>query len=165
MQTVYYQKVKVPNSMYSVKAWSASAKSFQTVNSTVFCHDNAFENGYSISDCDLFVENKVDAKSLSWLQVSYDPFAPVSAPAMNKFKYETENSRGSLFSINSQEDNSSRYMALQLRYYRSDEGGDNYANTDNVPSGAYIFKPAKDQQYSLPFVNVTSHSSLNASFV
>lgn len=68
-----------------------------TVNSTVFCHFNTFENGYSINDCDLFVDNKIDAKSLSWLQVNYDPNAPVSEPAMTRFQYLTENTRGSLF--------------------------------------------------------------------
>ena len=56
-------------------------------------------------------------------------------------------------------------MALQLRYYQSDEGGDNYPDTDNVPSGAYIFKPAKDIQYSMPFINVSGHENCNSPFV
>ena len=67
LQTVYYQKIKVPHTKYSVQAWNPTAKKFQTVNSTVICHSNAFENGYKIQDCDLFVENKIDPKGLSWL--------------------------------------------------------------------------------------------------
>lgn len=38
-----------------------------------------------MQDCDLFVENKVDGKALSWLLIKYDAFAPVSAPGMNRF--------------------------------------------------------------------------------
>jgi hypothetical protein len=34
-----------------------------------------------------------------------------------------------------------------------------------VPSGAYIFKPKKDMQFSLPYVNVTKVESFNASFM
>lgn len=115
-----------------------------------------------MKDCDLFIESKIDFKSIGWLQIVYDPFAPASPPAMNKFLYLTENARGSLFQINSPEDGTSRYVTFQIRYYQADEGGDNYTDTDNVPSGAYIFKPAKDMQFSLPYVNVTSSESLNA---
>lgn len=63
---------------------------------------------------------------------------------MNRFTYQTENTRGSLFSVNCPEDGVERYFAFQIRYYQADEGGDDYPNTDNVPSGAYIFKPAKN---------------------
>ena len=112
MQAVYYQKVKVPHTQYSAMAWSNSIKDFVPINSTVFCHSNTFENGYKIQDCDMFIENKVDAKSLSWLQINYDPFAPVSPPAMNRFMYQTENTRGSLFSVNCQEDGAERYFAF-----------------------------------------------------
>ena len=76
MQTVYYQRIKVPNTKYSVSAWSASAKAFVPVNSTVFCYNNTFENGYSLNVCDLYIENKVDSKLLAWLSIAYDPFAP-----------------------------------------------------------------------------------------
>lgn len=85
IQTQYYQRVKVPHTEYSVQAWSASANKFVDVNSTVVCHQNTFENGYSISDCDLFIENKIEGKSLGWLFIKYDPFAPMSAPGMNRF--------------------------------------------------------------------------------
>lgn len=70
-----------------------------------------------------------------------------------------------MFSLVDPIDNIERYFAFQLRYYRSDVGGDDYNNTDNVASGAYIFKPAKDQQYSLPYVNVTKVENWNSSFV
>jgi hypothetical protein len=55
MQTVNYQRIKVPHRFYSVAAWSPSSKSFVNVTSTVFCHSNKFENGYSIRDCDMFI--------------------------------------------------------------------------------------------------------------
>ena len=104
----------------------------------------------------MFIQSKVDAKSLSWLLITYDPSAPVLPGTMNRFTYQTENTRGSLFSVNCPEDGAERYFALQIRYYQSDEGGDDYVDTDNVPSGAYIFKPAKNAQYSLPYVNVST---------
>lgn len=34
-------------------------------------------------------------------------------------------------------------MGFDVRYYNADQGGDDYYHSDNVPSGAYIFKPAK----------------------
>ena len=53
-----------------------------------------------------------------------------------------------------------RYVTLQLRYYEADTGNDSYPDTDNVPSGAYIFKPAKDKQHSLPYVNLVLQQTL-----
>jgi hypothetical protein len=67
LSTVFYQKVKVPHTQYSAKAWSSSDKAFVDVNSTVVCHHNMFENGYGIKDCDMYIENKIEYKSLSWL--------------------------------------------------------------------------------------------------
>jgi hypothetical protein len=46
-----------------------------------------------------------------------------------------------------------------MRYYESNAGHDGYPGSDNVPSGAYIFKPAKDKQNSLPYVNLVAHDT------
>jgi hypothetical protein len=35
----------------------------------------------------LWVDNKVDAKTLSWLLVTYDPFKPEPTGGIKKFKY------------------------------------------------------------------------------
>jgi hypothetical protein len=83
---------------------------------------------------------------------------------LNKFIYQTETARGSLFKV-FDDDGTQRYMAFQLRYYQSDIGGDNYPETDNVPSGAYIFKPAKDKQYSLPYVSPSSYDIQYGTFM
>lgn len=45
-------------------------------------------------------------------------------------------------------------IGFDIRYYKSDEGNDHYPDTDNVPSGAYIFKPAKDAQESFRYVDL-----------
>lgn len=37
-------------------------------------------------------------------------------------------------------------LAFDIRYYNADQGGDNYPDSDNCASGAYIFKPAKNDQ-------------------
>jgi hypothetical protein len=48
----------------------------------------------------------------------------------------------------------------------SDEGGDNYTDTDNVPSGAYIFKPSKDNPSSVPyFTGPSSMSTFSNEFM
>ena len=136
------------------------------MNSTVVCHHNMFENGYGIKDCDMYIENKIEYKSLSWLQIKYDPFVTPSTPSMNRFQYLTENpNKGSLFNVTNPDDGTSHYVAFQIRYYESDIGDDNYTDTDNVPSGAYIFKPKKDMQFSLPYVNVTKSESFNSLFM
>ena len=154
MQAVYYQRIKVPNSKYSAQVWNPTSQAFMAVNSSVICHQHGFENKVKITDCDLWIDNKVDYKSISWIQVIYDPFRPDNPTSgYKKFEYQTETSRGSLFKV-FDDDGTQRYMAFQLRYYKSDDGNDNYNDTDNVPSGAYIFKPAKNMQYSLPYVSV-----------
>jgi hypothetical protein len=153
MQAVFYQRIKLPHSKFSVQAWSPTLKNFVSVNSSAICHKHTFENGVSINDCDLWVDNKVDSKSLSWLQVTYDPFKPEPTGGIKKFEYLTENTRGSLFKVYG-DDGSERYTSFQLRYYQSNTGGDNYPDTDNVASGAYIFKPAKDKQYSMPYTSL-----------
>jgi hypothetical protein len=139
-------------------------KNFTAVNSSSICHQNTFENGVTINDCDLWVENKVDSKSLGWLMVSYDPFRPNPSGTIKKFEYLTENTRGSLFKVYG-DDGAERYMSFQLRYYEANAGGDNYTGSDNVPSGAYIFKPAKDKQYSMPYTSLIKQESFNLGFV
>lgn len=95
----------------------------------------------------------------------YDPFRPENPTSgLKKFDYQTETSRGSLFKVYD-DDGTQRYMAFQLRYYQSDDGSDNYNDTDNVPSGAYIFKPNKTMQYSLPYVSVQSHDVQYSTFM
>jgi hypothetical protein len=70
------------------------------VNSSVICHQHGFENKVKITDCDLWIDNKVDYKSISWIQVIYDPFRPDNPTSgLKKFEYQTETSRGSLFKV------------------------------------------------------------------
>ncbi len=52
-----------------------------------------------------------------------------------------------------------------MRYYQANAGGDNYTGSDNVPSGAYIFKPAKDKQYSMPYTSLVKQESFNLNFM
>ena len=48
----------------------------------------------------------------------------------------------------------------------ADEGGDNYTGSDNVPSGAYIFKPSINNTQSLPyFTNPPIIESYNCDFM
>ena len=97
----------------------------------MICHLHTLENGYEIQDCDLWIENTVEGKSLAWLQIYPDPSRPVNpASGFQKFDYQVETQRGSLFKIFNDESNI---------------GHDGYPGSDNVPSGAYIFKPAKDK--------------------
>jgi hypothetical protein len=111
MQAVFYQKIKLPHTKFSVKAWNPTLKNFTAVNSSGICHTNTFENGITINDCDLWVENKVDSKSIGWLLVSYDPFAPAPSGSVKKFEYLTENTRGSLFKVYG-DDGSEKYMSF-----------------------------------------------------
>lgn len=51
---------------------------------------------------------------------------------------------GQKFKIHKKESGLSFFVGFDLRYYLSDQGGDNYTFSDNTPSGAYIFKPEKN---------------------
>ena len=37
-------------------------------------------------------------------------------------------------------------MAFSMKYYNPATGDDDYSHSDNDPSGAYIFKPKRDDQ-------------------
>jgi hypothetical protein len=53
-------------------------QTFVAANSSVICHLHTLENGYEIQDCDLWIENTVEGKSLAWLQIYPDPSRPVN---------------------------------------------------------------------------------------
>ena len=126
----------------------------------MICHLHTLENGYEIQDCDLWIENTVEGKSLAWLQIYPDPSRPVNpASGFQKFDYQVETQRGSLFKIFNDDGVTYKYLTLQLRYYESNTGHDGYPGSDNVPSGAYIFKPAKDKEHSLPYVNLVTQDT------
>jgi hypothetical protein len=97
-----------------------------------------------------------------WATIEKECYAIVYA--FKKFEYLTENTRGSLFKLYA-DDGSEKYMSFQLRYYEADAGGDNYTGSDNVPSGAYIFKPAKDKQLSMPYTSLVKQESFTLNFV
>ena len=82
------------------------------MKSSVICHNQLFENKVSITDCYLWIDNKVDYKSFSWIQIVYDPFRPNNPTSgLKKFEYQTETSRGSLFKV-FDDDGTQRYMAF-----------------------------------------------------
>lgn len=57
------------------------------------------------------------------------------------------------------------YMAFNFKQYISDQGNDHYPNSDNVPSGAYIFKPDKANPNSVGFSQFVSTKNNQADFV
>jgi hypothetical protein len=60
-------------------------------------------------------------------------------------------SYGSKFKIQKKDTGESFYVGFDLRYYLSDLGGDNYPNSDNSPSGTYLFKPDKNHPDSMTY--------------
>ena len=57
-----------------------------------------------------------------------------------------------MINITDKSSNFSETLEFSLKYYNPANGTDNYKNTDNVASGAYIFKPmqndTKKKEYS-----------------
>lgn len=66
---VHYQKIKVPHDKYRVFSWDDSQKKWENVRSQVFCLPVMLENGITINDCELHVENMIYPNHFSVLQV------------------------------------------------------------------------------------------------
>jgi hypothetical protein len=103
------------------------------------------ENGIAINDCELHVENMIFPNTFSVLMVQYDPTRIYVPGSLEKIKYVKQLSDGAVLNF---VDND-LLMAFNFEYYSPDLGDSGYPNSDNVPSGAYIFKPAKGKQASI----------------
>ena len=62
-------------------------------------------------------------------------------------------------------DNQRFGVDFDIKYYNADQGGDAYVGSGNNPSGAYLFKPAKNQTDSYRYSNLTSVTVYNGTFV
>jgi len=56
-------------------------------------------------------------------------------------------------------------LFFDIRYYNADQGGDDYQDTDNCASGAYIFKPNKGDQEAHRYVTPYKQFNFRGSFV
>lgn len=72
---------------------------------------------------------------------------------------------GAMFDIQKKIGGATYKFAFDLRYYEADLGGDKFDGSDNCPSGAYIFKPAKDKQSSIRYAKLDSVQSYNSPVV
>ena len=52
-----------------------------------------------------------------------------------------------------------------MRWYEPSVGDEAYPDSDNVASGAYIFKPAEDNQQSAPYSKLSKIDTLQGNIV
>ena len=110
----------------------------------------------------MHIEYTLAAGSLETLLVLYNPSSDLTIErssshvidgATDKIEYVDTDSDGFLkFKLTKNYDTTQVFnLRFGLQYYMADQGGDDYPDSDNCPSGAYIFKPAENNQNSLQY--------------
>ena len=88
--------------------------------------------------------------SITLVYVVYNPKVDKTVPASSTVDKEVSSGAGTIkylkdragITIEKSVGSGKTYMStFNLEYYKADQGGDTYEDTDNVPSGAYVFKP------------------------
>ena len=115
--------------------------------------DDLVAEGFA--ECELFVQAAVPAQAITYVKVVAVDAATVGAAVATAISPETSISNESLlleyvaqdeldralFKFTDATTGTSHDLAFSLKYYNPAVGSDNYADSDNCPSGAYIFKP------------------------
>jgi hypothetical protein len=126
----------------------------------VICFNKTIESGEHVNDCELHIEANLGPEEVRVFTIKYNKEADLMAKKSKELEirsrvetisFTDETKDEGLLFILKKEDKEEFLFTFDLRYYQADQGGDNYTDSDNCPSGAYIFKPAKDQQSSLPY--------------
>lgn len=112
----------------------------------------------SYEACDLYIKTEIKAQDLAYIKietVSADVLgATIKTPKSENtsienehlkvdFQEETDWNKAVLFGITDLVNDIKSDMKFSLQYYNPSIGTDGYSDSDNVASGAYIFKPKR----------------------
>lgn len=172
-----YLKLKVQYADYKVYSWSSEQKAFIdiTTNAEAICASRLITKGPLVNDCELHVKVRTISGQITILQLKFDPTSDLAlkpdAGNIHKingfqetFIYKKfDDKYGALFDVIKTQSSKTYQIAFDVRSYMSDQGGNNMSG-DNCPSGAYIFKPAKDKQDSIRYATLTNINSYTGKF-
>mmetsp|Transcript_19628 Transcript_19628/g.14343 ORF Transcript_19628/g.14343 Transcript_19628/m.14343 type:complete len:106 (+) Transcript_19628:1099-1416(+) len=104
----------------------------------------------------MHMEVSMEGDSLTYLAIAYDSGSnlKISSSVSDKIiqnayesiefvEFGSEN--GATFKVTKKDSEGTVLnLGFDIRFYYANQGGDNYDDSDNCPSGAYIFKPSKN---------------------
>lgn len=166
-----FVEIQVPDSSYSVQAWCPHSKKFYDITAkTSFMRQFHRNNdGTNTTDYKIVLpyylapnqvgyiklekmcaeevaeREKVEVNPEKKSNVSLEFIDTGAAPLKFRFKK----------SFISKKDNSSQTLdqtfGVNVGFYAASNGSDNYEDGCNSPGGAYLFKPARDQEYQFQY--------------
>jgi hypothetical protein len=170
-EPVEYIKIKTSHANYDVVEYVNDAP--VKLPAEAICISKYLENGTHIQDCDLFVNVKI--VSTKRIEVNYNSKVDLSIPETTEGVLKIANQNETYTYLGTDADHGvafqvdkygSKYaVAFDVRHYNGDGGGDAYNDTDNCPSGAYIFKAAKGDQLSHRYASLYKTFSYVGKFV
>jgi len=150
--------------------------SWVEIPSDLMCYTSHYDCDF-IHSCDLFIKTEVNGLDMSHIMVEATA-AEVSAVAKTESRmvensnmsveYTRQEDERSMFTVTDKISGVSSDMAFSLKTYNPATGNDDYSDTDNVASGAYIFKPKRGDMLKAPytdFVNIETYNTTNTGIV
>ena len=92
----------MPHDKYKAQAWIGGA--WKNVKSSIFCMPVELQNGKTISDCNMHIENTIYPASFGYLKITYDPTAIYKPGTFYRVNYVRELTDGSLLRFETDED-------------------------------------------------------------
>ena len=114
----------------------------------------------TFDECELFVKAQTAAHSTTYIKVEAVASKSGKVQPTNDTQISNESTllsyikqdKGkSVFTLEHPEMGIKQDIAFSLQYYNPSTGNDGYADSDNVPSGAYIFKPKRGDMDKKPY--------------
>jgi hypothetical protein len=157
-------EIKVPHAAFSVQAFDG--ENWVSTESDVICNEQEKEGQHNFNDenCRMYVSQTILPGAIGLLELIYDAAAVDSCTVSEDTFIESEELKltydttmtdltGVIFSIENKLTGEITPLGFSLRYWQSYQG--DWAG-NNQPSGAYIFRPTKDQFESYPYSEVSS---------
>lgn len=128
----------------------------------------------SIEDCNLFIRQTIRGNEFAAFQISFSALTSESIEssesnetAWTSFLTYQSQSASDAARFEYLTDTSSYDLDFQLKYYNpaTPETETNEDDGDNCPSGAYIFKPAMDDQKSHTYSQFEKKTSIDNTFM
>jgi hypothetical protein len=137
------QRFKVKPGSYNVAVLDEILGQWRDVESNLECYDYQLNGGSSMSDCNLFISHPISANDFAFFYVTNSTTIKEGGDVyQSKLTYQGQSTDDAAH-FTYQVGDGVIDLDFQLRYYTPGTPlTEFYQNSDNCPSGAYIFKPA-----------------------
>ena len=171
-----YVKLKVQFGFYRAFGWNGTAFDELVGKVDVICASRFIKAGPLVDDCDFHIQFPIAAGSVGVIKIQYDSNVNIRRNPNGGASFiqglnenltyvGLDQVNGFVFNLTKSVSGKVHQIAFDLRSYFSDQGGDDFPEGDNCPSGAYIFKPAKEAQDSVRYADLTRSESFQGDIV